>query len=221
MYHWITDKAFLGKMKRLCSDIVNQLVQAINADGVMEVRAYLVGSGARNLFTQNENQPVDLDYNLDILDCEDFSKCREIKEYVRKMFNEILQRNGLADSHDSTSALTTNPIHFTSGNPTEFSIDLCIVTEDRDGCYRLIHNKYGNILSDPLHWDRVRDSRDLDAHVSWIKKNGLWMEVRNTYLDKKNMYLRRPNDHNHPSFIVYVEAVNEVYYKYKQTSPPI
>ena len=86
MYDWIKDKKFLGKMKRLCSDIVNQLVQEINKDDRMSVRAFLVGSGARNLFTQNGNQPIDLDYNLEIMDYDyyDFRNGREIKEYIKK-----------------------------------------------------------------------------------------------------------------------------------------
>ena len=67
MYHFITDKEYLKKLKSCCSDIINQLVQFINEDGVMEVQAHLVGSGARNLITQNEQEPVDLDYNLEIL----------------------------------------------------------------------------------------------------------------------------------------------------------
>ena len=46
-----------------------------------------------------------------------------------------------------------------------------------------------------------------------IKKEDLWQEVRDKYLEKKNMYLSW-QDHNHPSFAVYVEAVNEVYNKY-------
>ena len=33
------------------------------------------------------------------------------------------------------------------------------------------------------------------------------------YLEKKNMYLSW-QDRNHPSFVVYVEAVNEVYNRY-------
>ena len=41
----------------------------------------------------------------------------------------------------------------------------------------------------------------------------IWQEVRNKYLEKKNMYLSW-QDHNHPSFAVYVEAMNEVYNKY-------
>ena len=73
-------------MKRLCSDIVNQLVQEVNKDEKMFVRSFLVGSGVRNLFTQNGNQPIDLDYNLEIMDYDyyDFRNGREIKEYIKK-----------------------------------------------------------------------------------------------------------------------------------------
>lgn len=216
MYDWIKDKKFLGKMKRLCSDIVNQLVQEINKDDRMSVRAFLVGSGARNLFTQNGNQPIDLDYNLEIMDYDhyDFSNGREIKEYIRKKFNIVLEKNDFSDCKDSTSALTTRKIHFTQGSQTEFSIDICIVKQNSYGWYRLIHNKYGNIYTDLYRWEIVRDSKGLDDRVEWLKNNDLWEEVRETYLHKKNMYRARPYDHHHPSFIVYIESVNEVYGKY-------
>ena len=216
MYHWIKDRKFLGKMKRLCSDVVNQLVQEINKDDRMFVRSFLVGSGARNLFTQNGNQPIDLDYNLEIINYNyrDFSTRREIKEYIRKKFNIVLEKNDFSDCQDSTSALTTRKIHFTQGNQTEFSIDICIVKKDIYGWHRLIHNKYGNIYTDPYHWEIVRDSKGLDDRVKWLKDNDLWEEVRETYLNKKNKYLRCPYDHNHSSFIVYIESVNEVYGKY-------
>lgn len=48
-----------------------------------------------------------------------------------------------------------------------------------------------------------------------IKENSFWGEVRTKYLDKKNMYLLR-GDTNHPSFVVYVESVNETY-----NNPPV
>lgn len=37
-----------------------------------------------------------------------------------------------------------------------------------------------------------------------------WHKVKDAYLNKKNMYLTR-NDYDHPSFVCYIEAVNEVY----------
>ena len=85
MYHYIEDKVFLKDMKYLCSNIINQLVQLINNDSVMEVEAHLVGSGARNLITQNSNEPIDLDYNLLINNSEiNIKNGREIKEYFCK-----------------------------------------------------------------------------------------------------------------------------------------
>lgn len=216
MYHWIEDKQFQGRMRALCSDIVNQLVQAVNREGALSVRQHLVGSAAKNLITQNANQPVDLDYNLEIVEAieYDIDDCRGIKEYVRKKFNEVLNRAGWDDCSDSTSALTTDRRYFTEGNLTEFSIDLCIVcADDDDRLYRLTHQKTGFAAYDRYFWNEVPSSNGLTYRVRWLKKNGCWLEVRETYLEKKNMYLSR-GDHNHPSFICYIEAVNEVFYKY-------
>ena len=92
MYHYIKDKDFLKRMRSLCSGIINQLVQRINNDSVMTVEAHLVGSGAKNLETQNEDNPVDLDYNLCVISTHemDINDGREIKEYIRKQFNAVL-----------------------------------------------------------------------------------------------------------------------------------
>lgn len=68
MYHYMEDKDFRKQLNGFCSDIVNQLVQSINNGSVMEVKACLVGSGAKNLIMQNADNPIDLDYNLCIVD---------------------------------------------------------------------------------------------------------------------------------------------------------
>lgn len=67
MFHYVTNQEFLSAMKEDCSDLINQLVQRINNEGYMEVRAELVGSGMRGLITQNAQDPIDLDYNLILL----------------------------------------------------------------------------------------------------------------------------------------------------------
>ncbi len=217
MYHWIEDKQFLGMMRGLCSGIVNQLVQAINNDGAIFVRQHLVGSGAKNLITQNTNQPIDLDYNLEIVECSEFNinDCRAIKEYVRKKFDEVLSRAGWNNCQDSTSALTTEIYRFTEGVQTGFSIDLCIVRKGSYGRWeRLIHEKVGYTWLDRYFWNEARQSNGLEDRIQWLKENDCWLEVRETYLEKKNMYLSR-GDRDHPSFIVYIEAVNEVFNKYR------
>ncbi|MEY8338142.1 hypothetical protein AALB16_08955 [Lachnospiraceae bacterium 62-35] len=215
MYHYIQDKNYLNQLKSTCSNIVNQLVQIINNDSAMAVQACLVGSGAKNLVTQNANNPIDLDYNICIIDTKftNINHGREIKEYIRKQFNKALRKNGWGDCQDSTSALTTEKRVFDQGNKTAFSIDIGIAYENNTGWHKLIHEKTGYANFDRYYWNEVPNSEQLEEKVYAIKSSHLWNEVRNTYLDKKNLYLQR-NDSTHPSFIVYLETINEIYYKY-------
>ena len=214
MYKFIEDKDFLHRMRRFCSDIVNQLVQTINNEHFLTVQAHLIGSGAKNLITQNENEPIDLDYNLVIINStSNINDCKKIKEYIKEKFNYVLENNDLYNCNDSKSCLSTKKIHFEGGNPTEFSIDIAIVCEDQSGTwYRLIHEKTGNVNRDHWIWNPSPNSKGLNKKVAFLKDNNLWNKVRNTYLNKKNMYLTR-NDNEHPSFICYIESVNEVYSK--------
>ena len=215
MYHYIEDKDFLKRMRGVCSNIINQLVQSINNDDYMTVEAQLVGSGAKHLETQNAAHPIDLDYNISILEIDgNINDGRRIKEYVRKKFNIVLNANGWGDCKDSTSALTTEKRHFETGNQTPFGMDVAIVVEDNDTAwYRLIHQKTGYTANDKYFWNQAPDSKGLTDRVDRLKKDNYWECVRKNYLKKKNMYLTR-NDHNHPSFIVYIETINEEFYKH-------
>ena len=215
MFHYINDEEYLKKLKYTCSDMINQLVQSINNDSVIKVESHLVGSGAKNLITQNANEPVDLDYNLFITK---FLQLRQndgrgISTYVQEQFDYILNKNDWSDCHDSTSVFTTERRQFNRGNKTPFSIDLAVVKKNNYGWHRLIHHKTGMVSLDQFYWNLVPDSGGLFDRVFAIKNEHLWNDVIDVYLDKKNMYLRR-QDHNHPSFNVYVETINEIYNKF-------
>lgn len=219
MYHYLEDKTFVMKMKAECCNIINQLVQLINKENTMQVKACLVGSGAKNLITQNGEERVDLDFNLTVIECYKFTinNGGEVKEYIKKMFNKVLSKNGWDDCCDSTSVLTTKERYFKKGNRTHFKIDLCITKEDSYGFHRLIHNKTGVTWMDTYNWTLVPSSKDIFVKAHTLKKNGHWQELRNTYLKKKNLYLKR-QDNNHPSFNVYIESINEVYKMYCKTT---
>ena len=211
MYHYLDDKEFVSKMRTLCGEIMQDLCHILKEEYDIGSTLYLVGSGARNLIMQNNNEPVDLDYNLEIIRCEDFEDCRYIKECVRKAFNKALNLNDLNDCEDSTSSLTSKPIYFTDGNDTEFKIDVCITVRDEDDIYyRLIHNKTGFVFYDEYYWNIAPDSKKIKEKVKYLKSCGKWNLVRQQYERIKNMYLTY-NDNIHPSLICYVEAVNNVY----------
>ena len=136
------------------------------------------------------------------------------KSTLAKHFNSILQSFDLEDCQDSKSAFSTNLIVFKKGNKTNFKIDLGIVRERNHGWERLIHRKTGIVSFDQWYWNEAPYSRGLANKVDTIKDENLWLEVRDLYLDKKNMYLSRGDKENHPSFNVYIETINEIYYKY-------
>ena len=211
MYHFVEDKDFLARAYHDCADIVNQLVQELK-NYEIEARMNVVGSKKRNMITQNANEPIDFDFNLLILNADDYTRASDLKEDVREAYNTVLNRNGWADCLHSTSSLTTKQMVYKKGNKTPFSIDVCIVKKDGYGLHRLIHRKTGFVNSDQWYWNQVPNSHDLREKEAYLKPD-YWLEVRDAYLDKKNMYLRRPYDNDHPSFICYVEAVNEVYNK--------
>lgn len=212
MYHYVEDKEFLHRIKSLSGKIMQDLCHNLKRNYDIGANFYLVGSGGKNLILQNESLPVDLDYNLEIVRCKDYKDCRYIKEYVRKVFNKALNKHGLGDCEDSTSSLTSKQIYFNKGNQTKFSIDICIVALDsNDNLFRLIHRKNGNIfLNDYYYWNQAPNSNKIRKKVAYIKSNGKWELVRNQYKDIKNRYLCW-NDNNHPSYICYIEAVNNVY----------
>ena len=214
MYHWIEDKNFLRRAYSDCSDIVNQLVQKLKNYEIRS-RMKIVGSKSRNMVTQNASQAIDFDFNLLIENANDYHNAKDLKEEVRKAFNEVLSRNGWGDFQDSTSALATRCRHFTKGNRTEFYIDVCIVKQDQNGLHRLIHEKTGCTRYDRYFWNLVSNSREISEKEKVLKPD-YWPEVRETYLNKKNMYLQR-SDCDHPSFICYIEAVNEVYEKVRRS----
>jgi hypothetical protein len=214
MYHWVEDKDYLKRSYSVCADIVNQLVQNLKNYGI-EAKMNVVGSKGRNMMTKNAQEGVDYDFNLLIVNADELGDERALKTDAQKAFNEVLANNGWGDCEDSTSALTTEQRVFNKGNKTPFHIDVCIVKYDSYGrLQRLIHDKTGNVWFDRYYWNTVRNSERLWEKEATLKPHAdYWQLVRQTYLDKKNMYLQRPYDHSHPSFVCYIEAVNEVYYR--------
>ena len=215
MYNYFENKQLLKKIQTTCSEIVKQVEEGLRIQGINS-QVFLIGSGGRNMVMQNENQPIDLDYNLNILSCDDFNNCQEIKEKVRKTFNKVMRKNNLDDVDDSTSSLTTKKYYLESNPEVKFSIDLAIVTRDAAGnWYRLKHEKTGYSYNDKYYWNEAPNSKEYNIKALRIKEAQCWQLVREQYKKIKNKYLTN-NDYDHPSFVCYIEAVNNVYNQLKQ-----
>lgn len=212
----LINAAEFKKYRLDCSATWDRVCSILHSKGIT-AQHMLVGSGARNLVTRNGNGPFDLDYNLEIIKATDkyWNDLRYLKDTVRVALDKATGISGcFSESQDSTSCLTV-VLYFKSEPTIKFKFDVAIVARNPNGTLcRLIHNKnvwgYGN---DQYTWNEVPNSHDVAQKAQRIKSEGLWFEVREQYVELKNMYLSR-QDKNHPSFIVYVEAVNQVYNKY-------
>ena len=217
MYYFVEDKQFLKRAQSDCSATIKELETLLRNNYDINSQAFLVGSGARNMITQNENEGIDFDYNLNILSCPDWDNAKSIKETVRIAFNKILRNQGLNDAEDSTSSITTKPMYFKNAPEIEFKIDVCIVTKNNAGEWeRLIHEKTGYTYNDRYFWNAAPNSKDYQEKARKIKSvPGWWDKVRAKYLDRKNYYLKK-GDNNHPSFVCYIEVINDVYNTMRQ-----
>ena len=124
--------------------------------------------------------------------------------------------NGLCDVSDSTSPLTTKPIYFTDKPDIKFTMDVCIVRNRNGKWERLKHEKTGIWQNDSYYWNVAPNSRNYVEKSKAIKDvPGWWEVVRQQYKDIKNRYLSK-QDNDHPSFVCYIEAVNNVYNQMRQ-----
>ena len=164
------------------------------------------------MITRNGDGPYDLDYNLLVMKADnEYRDPRLLKDTIRNALNKAVGGKFFSDAQDSTSCLTAI-LYFEKSPDIKFKFDVAITTKNKNGNYmRLIHNKNVYALGwDQYTWNEVPRSHQVKDRADEIKEEGLWQEVRDRYLEKKNMYLSW-QDRNHPSFVVYVEAVNEVY----------
>ncbi|MBQ6782422.1 MAG: hypothetical protein IJP63_00265 [Acholeplasmatales bacterium] len=216
MYHYVEDKEFLRRAQSACSSIMQELDELLRDDYGINTQFFLVGSGARNMVTQNADESIDYDYNLNVFNGFDYDE-RELKEDVRKALNKIMRKHNLRDVEDSTRSLTTIKMHFTDDPSIDFSMDICIVTKDEDGLWhRLKHEKTGYTYNDKYYWNKIPNSRNCHDKARAIKEvPGWWEVVRQHYLIIKNKYLTS-NDYDHPSVVCYFQAVSDVYNQMRQ-----
>lgn len=214
----LVDPKTVKKYKIFCSDTLNRLKNVLRNDYDIECTFRLIGSGSKDIVTQNNDGPFDLDYNLYItrfptdFDPNTTAKMKWLKDTIRVELNELLGHEGFRDAQDSTSVLTARL--FLNNDPLKkvFSFDVAILAKNKNGEYcRLKHEKG---LYESFLWNQVPSSHNVYEKADELKQYGWWEDVQDKYVELKNLYLRRM-DYNHPSFIVFVEAVNQVYQEFE------
>ena len=212
MYKFVTASE-IKPYRDACSEVLWDACAILLDEGI-SAQFRLIGSGAKNFVTRDGNSPYDLDYDLEIVKAPDnyWNNLRYLKDTVRRALDGAggVTRFKFGYSMDSTSVIT---VRLTSNNgfQPEFSFDVAITVKEDGKTYRLQHDKnaYGWGY-DQYIWNEIPNSANINEKSAKIKRVGRWDLIRERYLDLKNYYLRN-RDNNHPSYVVFVEAVNEIY----------
>ena len=181
-----------------------------------EVREYFtfqyhfVGSSKRNMITRgrNSNTGFDFDVNIEVNDPDEDYSAEEIRNILRNGLDRVTNPYGRSIfgydyTEDSTRVLTIK-VKDKANSRILHSCDFCVVNDCEDGRQQYIrYNKKQHSYS----WEyQPKGYYELPEKIEWIKKNGLWQQVRDVYLDKKNMN----TDKNKKSRSIFAETVHQV-----------
>ena len=181
-----------------------------------EVREYFtfqyhfVGSSKRNMITRgrNSNTGFDFDVNIEVNDPDEDYSAEEIRNILRNGLDRVTNPYGRSIfgydyTEDSTRVLTIK-VKDKANSRILHSCDFCVVNDCEDGRQQYIrYNKKEHSYS----WEyQPKGYYELPEKIEWIKKNGLWQQIRDVYLDKKNMNA----DKNKKSRSIFAETVHQV-----------
>lgn len=171
---------------------------------------HFVGSSRRNMITRerNSNTGFDFDVNIEVNDPDEDYSAKEIRNILRKGLDRVTNPYGGSISgydytEDSTRVLTIK-VKDRANSRILHSCDFFIVYECSDGRQQYIrYNKKQNSYS----WEyQPKGYLELPSKIEWIKKHGLWQQVRENYIDRKNINA----DDSKKSRSIFAETIHQI-----------
>lgn len=165
----------------------------------------LVGSSSRNMITRDTKSNVgfDFDFNIEVNDDEENFNPTEIRTILLNAINLVAPSYGYKYCENLTRVLTIKKVN-TWTSSIIHSCDFAIVYNCDDGRQQYIRfNRKNNYYS----WEyQGKGFVGLEKKITWLKKNQLWGDLRNYYLEKKN---KNDNPDKH-SRSIFAESINEM-----------
>lgn len=202
-FEYVTKREYLPVKKELI-ELIN-LVQDEIRD-YFTFRFDFIGSEPRNMITReiNSNIGYDFDVNLRVNDEDEQFTAEEIKKILMSGFNKYNYLFDYDYCEDSKRVITIK-VKDRNNSRILHSCDFAIVYDCSDDRQQYIRfNKNQNSYS----WEyQPKGFYQLEERKELIKQAGLWQEVRDLYLCKKNNNV----DINKKSRSIFAETINEIY----------
>lgn len=183
MYHFkYVTKAELAPFKKELIELIHLVQNDVRDDFTFQYE--FIGSVSRNMvtFDPQSNTGFDFDINLFVNDDDEDYKPGEIKHILMDAFNKHARKYRYDFCEDSTRVFTIK-VKDKKNSKILHSCDFAIVNNYGDNQQEYIRfNKPHNYA-----WAEQPDGfYQLPDKIDFCKENGLWADVRNLYLDKKN-----------------------------------
>lgn len=172
-----------------------------------------IGSSKRRMITRDRNSTIgyDFDVNIEVNDPNEEYTAEEIRSILRRGLDRVTNPYGYSifgydHAEDSTRVLTIK-VKDRANSRIQHSCDFCIVHNCDDGQQQYIrYNKSQHSYS----WEfQPKGYTDLPYKIEWVKKHGLWQQVRDHYIYKKNIN-DNPDKHSRS---IFAETVHEIWQK--------
>lgn len=207
MYEFVPKKEFMPIRNEIEGIIkkVQKLLKKEDSDQTFQFK--LIGSGGRHLITRikDGNAGYDFDYNLVMNP--NFSWKPTVRQSFFKALQEAIKGTRFNKIENSTSVITIKEVS-KKQSKVIVGCDFSIVyypEDDDTGYYKYSRfNKEQNNYT----WEIRNVSRFNDDKLNWLQDNyeGIWKDIKDEYLK-----LKENNKQDKHSFILYHEAINNVY----------
>lgn len=197
-----------AKVKNVLIEMIHEVQDIVRDNFTFDF--WFVGSSKNNMITYDlkSNIGFDFDVNIQVNDDDKEYFPDEIKHILRLAFDKVVRKYGYSYCEDSTRVLTIKFIDYRCSIILH-SCDFAIVYNCEDGKQRYIrYNKKQQFYS----WEFQQNPYQLlSERIELLKKNKLWNELRDYYIEKKN----RNVNPDKRSRAILAESVNEVCQKNK------
>ncbi len=203
-FRYVTKKE-ASDAKRDVIEIIHKVQDIVRDDFTFKYS--FIGSCAKNMITYDADSNVgyDFDVNFEVNDPDEKYTPQEIRGKIFRALQQLTRNNAYSYTkiEDSTSVITIKVVDRKNARIIH-SCDFAIVHNCSDGRQQYIrYNKSSGYFS----WEfRGEGYTYLPDKIEWLKAKGLWGEVRNHYLYKKDNN-RNPDKH---SRTIFAETINEV-----------
>ena len=199
---YVTKKEAMPVKKELIS-LINEVQNIVRQN--FTFRFDFVGSYKRNMITYDRKSNIgyDFDVNIEVNDDNENYSPDEIRLIIMTAINKVAPKYGYDFCEDSTSVLTIK-VKNTARSRIIHSCDFAIVNNCETGEQQYIRFNKDN---QNYTWEyRGNGFVDLPQKIEWIRRNKLWNELKDYYIEKKN---NNTNPQKH-SRSIFAETVNEI-----------